>query len=54
RALDEYVIEGIKTNIPFHKRVLDHHGFLSGRYDTRIVDQILSGGAEAAARNEGS
>jgi len=47
------VIEGIKTNIPFHKRVLDHHGFLAGRYDTRIVDQILSAGAEAVARPEG-
>ena len=52
RALEEYVIEGIKTNIPFHKRVLDHQGFLAGRYDTRIVDQILTAGAEAAARSE--
>jgi acetyl-CoA carboxylase biotin carboxylase subunit len=42
RALNEYVIEGIKTNIPFHKRVLMHPGFIAGRYDTRIVDQILN------------
>jgi acetyl-CoA carboxylase biotin carboxylase subunit len=42
RALNEYVIEGIKTNIPFHKRVLMHPGFAAGRYDTRIVDQILN------------
>ncbi len=49
RALDEYVIEGIKTNIPFHKRVLNHPGFLAGRYDTRIVEQILAGGEAAAA-----
>ncbi len=42
RALDEYVIEGIKTNIPFHKRVLAHPGFLEGKYDTRIVEQILA------------
>jgi acetyl-CoA carboxylase biotin carboxylase subunit len=54
RALEEYVIEGIKTNIPFHKRVLDHQGFLNGRYDTRIVDQILTGGADALAKIEGS
>ena len=47
RALDEYVIEGIKTNIPFHRRVLEHPAFLAGRYDTRIVDQILSAGADA-------
>jgi acetyl-CoA carboxylase biotin carboxylase subunit len=49
RALDEYVIEGIKTNIPFHRRVLGHPGFLAGRYDTRIVEQILAGGEAAAA-----
>jgi acetyl-CoA carboxylase biotin carboxylase subunit len=42
RALNEYVIEGIKTNIPFHKRVLTHPGFVAGRYDTRIVEQILN------------
>ncbi len=42
RALNEYVIEGIKTNIPFHKRVLTHSGFAAGRYDTRIVEEILS------------
>jgi acetyl-CoA carboxylase biotin carboxylase subunit len=42
RALNEYVIEGIKTNIPFHKRVLTHAGFVAGRYDTSIVEQILN------------
>jgi acetyl-CoA carboxylase biotin carboxylase subunit len=42
RALNEYVIEGIKTNIPFHKRVLAFPAFAAGRYDTRIVDQILN------------
>jgi acetyl-CoA carboxylase biotin carboxylase subunit len=42
RALDEYVIEGIKTNIPFHRRVLGHPAFQAGNYDTRIVDQILN------------
>ena len=42
RALNEYVIEGIKTNIPFHKRVLAFPAFAQGRYDTRIVEQILN------------
>jgi acetyl-CoA carboxylase biotin carboxylase subunit len=42
RALNEYVIEGIKTNIPFHRRVLQDHRFVAGKYDTRIVDQILN------------
>jgi len=42
RALNEYVIEGIKTNIAFHKRVLQNAAFIAGKYDTRIVDQILN------------
>ncbi len=42
RALNEYVVEGIKTNIPFHKRVMADPRFLAGQYDTRIVDQILN------------
>jgi acetyl-CoA carboxylase, biotin carboxylase subunit len=42
RALNEYVIEGIKTNLPFHKRVLTDPRFAQGQYDTRIVDQILN------------
>ncbi len=42
RALNEYVIEGIKTNIAFHKRVLTFPAFAEGRYDTRVVDQILN------------
>jgi len=43
RALNEYVVEGIKTNIPFHRRVLADPRFREGRYDTRLVEQILSG-----------
>jgi len=49
RALDEYVVEGIKTNIPFHRRVMAHQGFLEGRYDTRLVEQIFAAGREAVS-----
>ena len=42
RALDEYVVEGIKTNLAFHRRVLRNAAFAAGRYDTRIVEQILA------------
>jgi len=38
RALDEFVIEGVKTTIPFHKMMMDHEVFLSGQFDTRFVD----------------
>ena len=39
RALSEYVVEGIKTNIPFHQRVLRDPDFLAGRVDTRFIDE---------------
>ncbi|MDF1564903.1 MAG: acetyl-CoA carboxylase biotin carboxylase subunit [Deltaproteobacteria bacterium] len=41
RALGEMVIEGISTNIPFHRRLLKNESFRAGNYDTRIVPQIL-------------
>jgi acetyl-CoA carboxylase biotin carboxylase subunit len=44
RALDEYVVEGIKTNIPFHKRLLTSEPFVQGRYDTRLVEKLLAEG----------
>src|SRR5512138_3406025 len=49
RALDEYVVEGIKTNIPFLRRVLSSSQFTAGRYDTRLVEQILTERAPAAS-----
>jgi acetyl-CoA carboxylase biotin carboxylase subunit len=37
RALDETVIEGINTTVPFHKRILQDPRFLSGDYDTSFI-----------------
>ena len=42
-ALRETVVEGIRTNVPFQRRVLEHHDFLSGQYDTGLVGRILDG-----------
>jgi len=42
RALQEYIVEGIKTNIPFHKRLLQFEPFVQGRYDTRTVERLLA------------
>jgi acetyl-CoA carboxylase biotin carboxylase subunit len=42
RALEEYRIMGIKTNIPFHQRILDSHRFMAGRFDTTFVEQRFS------------
>ena len=42
RALGEFVAEGIKTNIPFQRQVIDSAAFIAGKYDTRLVEQLLS------------
>ncbi len=38
RALDECIIEGVKTTIPFHSMMMAHEQFLSGDFDTKFVD----------------
>ncbi|CAN5657976.1 MAG: acetyl-CoA carboxylase biotin carboxylase subunit [Actinomycetota bacterium] len=43
RALDEYEIEGIKTTIPLHLRLLDDEAFRSGDYDTGYLEKLLGG-----------
>jgi acetyl-CoA carboxylase biotin carboxylase subunit len=42
RALSEYVIQGIRTNVPFHRAALAEEDFLSGEYDTRFVERLLA------------
>jgi len=39
RALGEYVVSGIRTNLPFHERLFEHPEFLSGNYDTGFIDR---------------
>jgi len=44
RALDEMVIEGIKTTIPFHSRLMDNEDFKAGNFTTKFMDTFdLSG-----------
>lgn len=37
RALEEYVIDGVTTTIPFHQRLLQHEGFIRGDTYTRFI-----------------
>ena len=39
RALEEYRIVGVRTNIPFHQMLMDSHRFMGGQYDTRFVEE---------------
>ena len=40
RAFGEFVIEGIKTTIPFHLKVLEDPRFISGKFDTGFLDNF--------------
>jgi len=40
RSLDEFIIEGIKTTIPFHKKVFSQPDFVNGEFNTGFVDKI--------------
>jgi len=42
RALEEFIIEGIKTTIPFHLKVLEDERFKSGKFDTGFLDNFLN------------
>jgi acetyl-CoA carboxylase biotin carboxylase subunit len=39
RALSEYIVTGIKTNIVSHQKLLAHPEFIAGRYHTGFLDQ---------------
>ncbi len=40
RALEEFVIEGVKTTIPFHQKLIAHPDFISGNFDTGFLDRV--------------
>ena len=41
-ALAEYQVGGIKTNIPFHQRILQDPDFLAGNIHTKYLDEFLT------------
>jgi len=40
RALDGFVVEGVKTTIPLHKRILADPDFISGKFDTHFLERL--------------
>jgi len=40
RALSEYVIEGVKTTIPFHQQLMRNEKFISGDFNTKFLDSF--------------
>jgi acetyl-CoA carboxylase biotin carboxylase subunit len=38
RALDEYIIEGVKTTIPFHQKLMQDPSFIAGNFTTKFME----------------
>ena len=55
RALSEYVVTGIKTNLPFHLALLEHPDFIAGSYDTGFIarheETLLTSGSTGGAED---
>ena len=43
RALDECAIEGIKTTLPLHRRIMDDSSFQKGQFSTNYLERFLTG-----------
>ncbi len=41
RALEMFVIEGIKTSIPLHRRIFAAPDFVDGSFDTHFIEKLL-------------
>jgi acetyl-CoA carboxylase, biotin carboxylase subunit len=46
RALEMFVVEGIKTSIPLHRRILAHPDFAAGKIDTHFIERLLGNGGK--------
>jgi len=44
RALEMFAIEGIKTSIPLHRRILANEHFVKGKFDTHFIEELLNNG----------
>ena len=45
RALDTFIVEGIETSIPLHKRIINHPDFIAGKLGTSLLEHFDEGAA---------
>jgi acetyl-CoA carboxylase biotin carboxylase subunit len=48
RALGEFVVEGVKTNLQFHRKLMEHPDFVAARLDTRFLERFHADGRRGA------
>jgi acetyl-CoA carboxylase biotin carboxylase subunit len=53
RALSEFMIEGVKTTIPFHLKLMNHPIFVNGTFDIKFLEEHdINGEDEASISDE--
>jgi len=52
RALEEITVKGVKTTIPFQKKLIAHKNFIEGEYDTGFVERVLQENNHPNKENE--
>jgi acetyl-CoA carboxylase biotin carboxylase subunit len=40
RALNEFIIEGVKTTIPFHRQLMENPKYIKGNYTTKFMEDF--------------
>ena len=45
RCLDEFVAEGVKTTLPFHRKIINNPDFIQGNTDTGLIERMIAGDA---------
>jgi len=50
RALSEFIIDGIKTTIPFQQKVLSNKSFIDGKYDTGFVENMMQSTSKSSQK----
>src|SRR5690348_3269422 len=53
RALDEYFVGGIKSNLPLFRRILEHSDFVAARIDTGFLDRLLAAEPQLSQTQDG-
>lgn len=53
RALDEFIVEGVSTTIPFSQLIMSSKDFIAGHYDTGFIERMVQTGNEASGGQPG-
>ncbi len=49
-SLDQFVVQGVPTTIPFHREIFDNKNFVAGKYDTSFIEVEFKGGGKDAKK----